>query len=1423
MEFRSIGELYSKTYWRHTPDLFEEEVAALEYHLKTCLFYMGIRKSIRFVIYAMMLTLQVAAQEDIKFTALTTKDGLSSNTINAILKDRLGLIWFATEDGLNKFNGSSFTVYRYKPGDSTSLQSNEILSLHEDNSGNLWIGTSGGSVSLYDRKMDHFINIPSGPFPNQVRHNVIRGITSDYKGNIWIAHYGGINILDPKTRRLTKIPIGSGFTNFIQTKPCLSIFEDSRHRMWIGTEDGLVQYNPVTKLLTKYPYSADDSNSLTGNIVNAIAEDYEGTIWAATNNGLNLLKSAATHFESIGTGTEDLKTLSHSNITSIVAEGETLWLGSGGGLRVLHTKTGRINRYQFDYRNIHGLTSSAVRNVYLDEQGICWLGTTGGGVNKYDKNLNLFDLVQSNRFDEQGLQFPVVCSFAQDQNGDVFVGTEAGGLSLFHPATKLFEHFTILSERKGSNNYITVLALKMTKNRQLLVGTFAEGLFIMDPVSKRYRQILQGSSSLSSNNIFCLMEDSKGNIWVGTNGEGVNVFDKDYKVIARYTPNPKFPGDIKMQMNGFIRDIEEDRKGNIWIATHGGGLVVLQPSTGKFTNYTSYNSKLPNDKVYTLLEDRHGNMWAGTFGSGLAIFNQNNQITTISEKDGLQNNTIYSLEEDQNGLIWVSSNKAISSIEPGTKKIYNYNLHNGVQNNNFVRGASLRLSTGELFFGGREGFNYFNPAYLNKNNTPPTVLITDLRIGNRSVTPSDDGPIKENISIAKKISLAFKQSFTLSFVALNYTSPEQNQYAYKLEGFDKDWNYVGNSNTVSYTNLDPGEYVFRVKASNNDGVWNNEGTSIKLIIRPPFWRTSYAYILYSLLVTGGVLYFRYRSIQKLKREFALQQLKNQAEQQRKEAERIHELDMLKLKFLTNLSHEFRTPISLILGPTDTLLSQQKNKESSGHLHMIKRNAKRLLNLVNQLLDFRKMEEQELELQPSEGDLVSFIKDVCDSFKDLSERKKIQFDFNTDFDSLYTLFDHDKIERILFNVLSNAFKFTLEGGKISLHLEKSEDDGDPSKVWVSMKITDTGIGIPQDKKEKIFERFFQNSTSASILNQGSGIGLSITKEFVKMHGGTIEVESEIEKGTTFKINLPFIPLAAPLVINNAPSSETANEEIELTNTEKTNGLLSGNGISEMPSILLVEDNEDFRFYLKDNLKLHYKVFEASDGKEGWQKTLAHHPQLIVSDISMPNMDGIELTEKIKSDKRTSHIPIILLTALTGEEDQLKGLGTGANDYITKPFNFEVLNAKIKNLLVLNSTLKNVYSKQIKVLTPEVNIESDDERLMNTILIYLEENLTNPELSVEELSRHVGMSRSSLYNKILEITGQTPVEFIRSYKLDKAAVLLEKSDMNIAQIAYSVGFSTPNYFAKSFKTKFNMLPSEYINKMRKNDGNKNAESN
>jgi signal transduction histidine kinase/ligand-binding sensor domain-containing protein/DNA-binding response OmpR family regulator len=1374
---------------------------------------MSLKRTILLAMVTSGILLTANSQEDINFTSLTIKDGLSSNTVTSILRDNYGFMWFGTEDGLNKFDGTNFKVYRYRPNDSTSLQTNEILSLHEDKKGNLWIGTSGGSLSLYDRKKDAFINFPARETPGYILNNVIMDVCADFQGKIWVAHYDGVNIVDANTRRASDIPLANNAATGLKAHAnCL--YEDSKQIMWIGTASGLFQYNPVTKSLTQFLHNNQDSSSLSGNDVRAVVEDHDGNTWIGTDGGLSVRKKGTKQFSNYFADKEIPGGLRGKSVNALAVDGEKLWIATQNSLEILDIKSGLIQSHHADGRNVHSLTARFLRRIYVDGHGTCWLATHGGGVNKYDKNLNLFGFVKTNVFDQKGLNAPVIRSFEEDENGNVFVGTEAGtGISLFDRKTKLFQHYTLQTLRKTSDKNITVLTLKKRKKDQLLVGTFGDGLFVFNPLTGNYRQMMQGSGihDLNSNLISCLKTDRAGNLWVGTNGEGLNILNQDYKVIARYTPIPKLPNDRLLPLNAYIRDIVEDINGNIWIATHGGGMAVFNPAVGKFTIYNTRNSALPNDKVLTLHEDGQGNIWAGTFGNGVAVLNpKTNKFTFFSETNGLQNNTIYKIVEDKKGVMWVSTNKAISSIDINTQKINNYSSHNGVQNNNFVGGAGLVLSSGEIFFGGLEGFNYLNPAYLKRTTNVPAVLMTDLRISNQSVIPSANGPIKENISIAKEIDLDYKQNFALSFVGLNYTSPEQNRYAYKLEGFDKDWNYVGHTTTASYTNLDPGSYVFRVKASNSDGIWNNEGASIKIYVHPPFWRTTFAYILYACVVISLVLYLRYRSIRKWRNKFRI-------EQEQKEAERVHELDRLKIKFLTNLSHEFRTPISLILGPVDTLLSQQ-NEKTHSQLHMVKRNAKRLLNLVNQLLDFRKMEEQELTLHESEGELVSFIKEASDSFKDLSEKNKINFAFHSDIDRLHTHFDHDKIERIIFNLLSNAFKFTLKGGKVSLQLQRMSHPPDLSGNWITIKIIDSGIGIPEDKKEKIFERFFQHATAASILNQGTGIGLSITKEFVQMHGGTIDVQSECGKGTAFSVHLPFIPVTANNNENQLLDESDINKETPNgAFAEKPNGVHLVNDNGEIPLILLVEDNEDFRLYLKDNLRLHYKVDEASDGREGWQKALSHHPQLIVSDISMPHMNGIELTNKLKSDKRTNHIPVILLTALTGEKEQIKGLETGANDYVTKPFNFEVLNAKIHNLLALNNTLKNTYTKQLKVLSPEIKIESDDEKLLNTIMIYLEENLTNSQLSVEDLSKHVGMSRSSLYNKILELTGKTPVEFIRAVKLDKAAVLLEKSDMNVAQIAYSTGFSTPHYFTKSFKAKFEMLPSEFMVKMRKKNGN------
>jgi len=1379
----------------------------------------AIFKKFCFCFFFLLLTFSAgyAQRQKVNFTALKTKDGLSSNMVNAILKDRYGLMWFATEDGLNKFDGTNFIVYKYKSDDSSGIQANDVRALHEDKSGNLWIGSSGGSLSLYDRKKNSFITFPANT-PEGLSHDNVRAIYSDYKGKVWVASYGGLDVLDPKTKKVTKLAINPRLRQPVPSIVLNCLYEDSKHRMWIGSDNGLYLYERQSNSFKYFKNDTSDSSSLSDNYVSSITEDPTGNLWFATKNGLSRLQPDGKGFKNFRHNSKDVNTLSNNIVMSLAANSTgQLWVGTDDGLSILDIKTGIFKRYNADSRDIYSLTGRSINCIYIDNQGIYWLGPYRGGVNKYDTNLNLFQLKQSNIFNLKGLNASIVTSFAEYNNDEIFVGTDGGGLNLFNRKTELFRRFNFPLLNGATLSNISIMNMEITRSKQLYLATYASGLVIMDLKTGKFQQITHHDrpDALNSNDIFCVKEDQKGKIWVGTNGGGVNVIGADHEVLVKYCNNPRAINEHDYPGNNFIRFIEEDNSGKIWIGSYGSGIAVYNPDSNKFVVHNKANSKLPNDLTLSVMKDRLGNIWVGTFSGGLSLFDRSkNQFITFSEKDGLNNATVYAIVEDKQRRIWVSTNKGISSFDRKTNKFTNYTIYNGVQNNNFVLGAGFISSDGDIYFGGADGFNYFNPQYFKKNKNVPSVLFTDLKVANASVVASADGPIREHISVVKDIYLDYKQNFTLSYVSLNYTAPEQNRYLYRLEGFDNEWVDGGTSKSASYTNLDPGEYVFHVKASNNDGLWNAGETAIKIHVLPPFWRTVYAYVLYFCLAVGTLLYIRHRGIQKLKLKFAVIQEKMKAEQlieqERKEAERLRELDKLKIKFLTNLSHEFSTPLSLIIGPIDKLLTEKRAAEIADPLSMIKRNTRRLLNLVNQILDFRKMEDQELRLNLSDGDMVSFIKEVLEPFNDLSERKQIQLLFKSRFNCIYTSFDQDKIERVLFNLLSNAFKFTPVGGTISVELEKN----DPligTESCLMIRVSDTGIGISGENKERIFERFFQIDTTASILNQGSGIGLSIAKEFIKMHGGNIVVESEPGLGSSFIINLPFSTTMADDELELDFSGPTRSE-----NGQEATGAKQEIQVSiEIPSILLVEDNEDFRFYLKDGLKPFYRIYEASNGQEGWQQALAHHPQVIVSDINMPYMNGIELCYKVKSDKRTNHIPIILLTALTGEEEQIRGLKTGANDYLTKPFNFEILNAKIKNLLALNKTLKETYTKQIKVQAPELIIESHSDRLLNKVALYIEENLNNPKLSVEDLSKHVGMSRGSLYHKILELTGQSPVEYIRSVKLDKATVLLEKSDLNVSQIAYMVGFATPNYFAKSFKAKFNMQPSEYIHLKRKAD--------
>ena len=1353
-------------------------------------------KCISYILFLLFVPLVIFSQKsDLNFVNFTTSNGLSSNTVNTILKDKYGFMWFGTDDGLNRFDGLSFSVYRHKEEDSSSIGGNSILALHEDSSGNLWIGTNT-TLSCYNRKKDSFSNY------RFTLNNTARTIFCDHTGQVWIGSYIGLFRLNPVTGKIHRYMADPGKPGSLVSNIITCIVEDSRHRLWIGSNAGLYQYQAQADTFMHFTREPTDSLSLPDNSIKAITEDHNGNLWIGTeDHGLAMLLPDGRHFRTYQHSNAQKNSLSSNRIWSLAAENaDRIWVGTEEGLNIFDLQKKTTQRIEHDIRNRYSLRGKSVRSIYIDSNGIYWIGTYQGGINKYDRNLAFFNLRESNPFDPQGLTAPIVTSFSEDGNGDIYVGTDGGGINLYHRSTGMFSHPRFCQDAKPP----AVLSLERA-NGLLWIGTFMHGIYTLNMQTGKTHHYVKGDDDHqpSGNDIFCLKKDSRGNIWIGTNGNGVNVYDPVSGVFRRFDRLIRYRNDSITVLNrGFIRTIEEDKAGNIWIGTIGAGIIMLDPSGKIIRTYNMENSDLPGNNIQTICAGHSGRIWVGIHSGGLCLFDpQTGKFLRYAEQEGISNAVIYKILEDDAGKVWVTSNKGISSFDPSTSLFKNYYQYNGLQPSTFCLGAGIKTEKGELFFGGLEGFNYFNPRLLNYNKIVPRIVLTDLKMGNTSVIPGEHSAIQSHISLADCIRLDYKQHFTISFATLNYTAPQESRYSYMLQGFDKGWNDIGASRLAVFSNLRPGKYVFRVRASCDDGAWHTEEAVIDIYVRPPFWLTLYAYIFYLLAAVAVLWGLRYRAIRKLKARFALEQERLQVRQaiemDRKEAERQREFEQLKIKYLVNLSHEFRTPVSLIVGPVEKLIRNEIAPEKLKQLNLVKRNARRLLNMVGQLLDFRKLEEQETKLDLTREDIISFIVEVLEIFQDISEHRQISFSFTSSISRYYTAFDKGKLERVLFNLLSNAFKFTPKGGAISLSIDPDPDAG------IIIKVADTGIGMSPEVQEKIFNRFYQGDENPAILHQGSGIGLSITSEFIKMHGGAVNVESIPAKGSIFTVFLPLEKI-----------EETGLQEVELSGeqgkpevVQALSGLRTEVAAAEKLTVLLIEDNEDCRFYLKDNLQPYYKVVEASDGREGWQKVLSTHPQVIVSDINMPLMDGIQLSRKVRFDKRTSHIPVILLTALAGDVFHIEGLETGASDYLTKPVNMDILNIRIRNLLSLNKRLKDTYTRQLKVMVAVDEVESADEKFLLTVTRYIEDNINSDSLTVEELSRHLFMSRASLYNKVLQLTGETPVEFIRSIKLNKAAQLLQSSDMKIAQIAYAVGFSTPNYFARAFKAKFNLLPSTY----------------
>lgn len=1381
----------------------------------------------RFKLYLLCVCLLVvtdglqAQNNSYQFSHLDITNGLSDNQVNCIYKDEKGFMWFGTTSGLNRYDGHKFKVFKRDIKDPNSLKENHVMHIDEGPDKKLWVFTHA-DVSVYNPSTERFSNNITAElrrFNIPVAH--ITHITKDKQGSFWFAtNRQGLYRYDTLSRKTTVYNSESRSAATLHANQVMDVVAAQPNRVWLIYNDGVIDQldTRTNRILSRYDGLAKALDNKPRSFI--MMMDNRQNLWVcsdAATLGVYRYQTKTNSLKHFSKDTPDGR-LNSNVITSIIqTDDDKIWVGSDhGGINVIDPVTNKVTYILSKADDAKSLSGNSLY-LYKDDTGIIWAGTFKQGVNYYHRGIVQFPLYKHFTTDPKSLPYEDINSFEEDAKRNLWIGTNGNGLLYFNRTTNTYTRFKHDPSDPTSIASDIIVRLFIDKQNKLWIGTYFGGLDCFDGKTfTHYRHNKNDSTTISDDRIYTIMEDAAGELWVGTFSGKFNVFDPKTKSFK----HPKYPSS-----SDYTAVIFEDRHQNKWIGRDLGVDVILKNSK-KIKHYISepknLNSLVGND-VNTITEDSKGLIWIGT-KDGLSILNtKTNRFLNIEEGLNLPANNVSNIIEDNDGRMWVSTTNGLARItltESGGKykvQINNYNELDGLQGRAFNLYAAMKLKSGELVFGGINGFNLFDPKILNTFKPKPNLQFTDLRLFNKSVAVGEkiNGGVVLTKALSETSEITLKHSqnvFDIEFAAGDYFNPDKVKFEYKLEGFDKGWITVADDNRkATYTNLDGGDYVFKVRIQ-NAGEGQDGMISLNITVLPPFFKSPLAYFSYFIILVGGLFYMRHRGIQKLKKEFEITQSKTEAErkiaQEREEAKRMHQLDLMKIKFFTNISHEFRTPLSLILLPIDNLIKSVEKAEQQNQLVTIKRNGKRLLNLVNQLLDFRKMEYNELKLSLKQGDIIRFIKEVSASFMDVAHQKSIQFLIESDVDAYVTNFDHDKIERIFFNLLSNAFKFTPSGGHISVMLSVSGINSGAGKNNLEIKVIDTGIGIAPENQDKIFERFFQDDMPESLLNQGSGIGLSITKEFVKMQGGSIQVESEPDYGSCFTINLP---LGQPFELKGLPV--TADEQVQelLPVMAKIQESSPSNG--KKATILLIEDNDDLRFYLKDNLKHSFHIIEAVNGKDGWQKALAMHPKLIVSDISMPEMNGIELCKKIKCDSRTAQIPVILLTALTTENDQLAGLESGANDYILKPFNFEILLSKIHNLLRMQQTLKTTYQKQVEVNAQAIHVVSEDEKFLKSVFDSIEGNITNLNFSVEELAKQVNLSRVSLYKKLLTLTGKTPVDCIRTIRLKRAVQLLEKSQLSIANVAYDVGFNNPTYFSKVFKEAYGMLPSEYVSDYRK----------
>lgn len=1323
---------------------------------------------------------------------------LSNSLINQIYQDKRGFIWIATENGLNKFDGMKFTIYQHSPEDSTSLKNNYVKSVFEDSAGNFWVGCING-LMLYDWATNSFREVRMLREEKIVSPHVTC-ITETHHGDILLAT-SGLGLFQIKKGR--GIPLAeSVLGNELNTNYLNLVFEDSKGNLWIGTE-----YNGINLYLseTKEIRSFTAPKNISSNNVSSIAEDNQGHIFVGTlTQGLNRYDEQAGVFKQVpyqGNTQLLVKTL-HFN------KDNTLCLGTDGqGFKIYDKEANKVIDYElssapFDF------SKGKIHSILQDRDHNFWLGIFQKGVIFIPGTEKKFDYWGFKSLKNNPIGTNSIMSIFKDHEGITWVGTDNDGIFAVNSKGERVAHFMQNASPTSISNII--LSIYEDSNRELWVGSYTQGLAKLNRKTGNCDYIPE----LLNEKIYCITEDKDKNLLVATYGSGFYKLNLNDGKLTHYESGKRENDDFSIDelTNDWVNNILFDSEGLIWLA-HYKGVSCYNPVKRTFINYLNQNTILPKTVAYTLYEDKAGEIWIGS-SEGLYVFNKKKEsFRRYTTQNGLPNDVICGILEDDNNNLWISTYLGISNLDVTENQFINYYAGDGLQGNEFTRGACFQDANGKLYFGGIYGVTSFFPTDITNTKKEIEVLITDFYMLNHAVRQGDKSGDREIISSsvldAKQFVLSHSDNtFSFEFSVLEYTNPERIIYQYKIEELGTEWiNSYPGMNRVTYTNLNPGTYTFKLRAQDYENF--SDIKTIKIIITPPWYQSAEAYTVYAILLVLFVFAMA-KYIRSLIRH-------RQDEMKRKHQEQINEA---KLQFFINISHEIRTPMTLIISPLEKLIAENKDPKLQKTYIMIFRNAQRILRLINQLMDIRKLDKGQMRLHFRETDIVGFIEDLMLTFEYMAQRKNIYFNFIHKDEKLNVWIDLHNFDKILLNILSNAFKYTPDNGSITVELTTGQDDNTkgPLKQFFEIAITDNGIGIESNKIEQIFERFYQINNDLTNSNFGTGIGLHLSRSLVELHYGTIRAKSmDNVQGTQFIIRIPLgsdhlkiQELDNGIVYKGADYPKTSQVFHDLTDIAQKEE--KRNRPKTRYRILVVEDEDEIREYIKSELSEDYKIIESPNGKKALELALTESPDLIISDIMMPEMDGITLVRKVKQNININHIPIVLLTAKVTPLNTIEGLDIGADGYIVKPFNTEILKSTVANLIGNRERLKNKFSGQQfpEGKIEKIELKSANEILMQKVMKIINENQSNPDLSVEMLASAIGMSRVHMHRKLKELTNQSARDFIRGIRLKQAATLLSGKKLTISEVAYATGFSNLSHFSSSFKEFYGVSPKEFVNK-------------